>query len=764
MGAEMNLTIRHRLYLSFGVLSLLFLITGLFGVYMIGVQGSALNQVVGDYKALGDATNRTRRLIASARGIEREFINSQRPELKKTMDRTLDRLVATARQADGLAKKVGLAGAGTEVETILRAIVNYRKSFDQVVKLSMAQGNKDVGIRGKLRKLAHHMEGDIKKSGSAELLAWYLYVRRHEKDFILRHDPKYIKRARDKGARLIAAAGKVQAAADLKAKIAAGAKDYVEYFAKLANNILAIKALMPRLVKAEHVVESAVGRLNLSVKKVVAASIQRAESMESLATWLLLAAVVMALLLGGLLAWLVVRLITRPIDQLVEASQAVAGGDLTREITVVRRDELGKLADSMRQMVAGLGEAISDARQKVEHLDNLPAPIMTVAPDYTITYINPAGARAVNQAVADVTGRKCYDLFRTDHCQTPECRSSQAMATGETRSGETSARPAGREMSIMYTATSIKGRGGKVVGALEYITDLSELKAQQANLHQVADEVTRLAEQLASASAQVSASTEQMSSSSEEQSTQAGNVATTTEEMSATIAQSAQNARLSADQAGNAGEIARQGGETVEQTVEMINQINVDTAQVGRMIQELAAKAVDINRIVEVIEDIADQTNLLALNAAIEAARAGEAGRGFAVVADEVRKLAEKTMAATKEVSVTVTGIQTASDDAVQRMEQSMSNVEQGVQLASRAGEMLDKIVNATNQVAEMVSQIATATEQQNAASDEINRNVEGIASSAKENAFAVAESARTAEDLSAMATRLSETVARFNN
>ena len=163
-----------------------------------------------------------------------------------------------------------------------------------------------------------------------------------------------------------------------------------------------------------------------------------------------------------------------------------------------------------------------------------------------------------------------------------------------------------------------------------------------------------------------------------------------------------------------------------------------------------------------VIDDIADQTNLLALNAAIEAARAGEQGRGFAVVADEVRKLAERTGKATGEITDMIKGIQSETDEAVRSMESGLQQVESGRELADKAGTSLTEIVAVAQQVVAQIQQIAQASEEQSSAAEQISKNIEHIASVTKETATGAEQSAAAAEELNRQAEGLKQMVGRF--
>jgi methyl-accepting chemotaxis protein len=184
--------------------------------------------------------------------------------------------------------------------------------------------------------------------------------------------------------------------------------------------------------------------------------------------------------------------------------------------------------------------------------------------------------------------------------------------------------------------------------------------------------------------------------------------------------------------------------------------------ELQQVVGGLSRNSEKIGNIVGVIDDVADQTNLLALNAAIEAARAGEQGRGFAVVADEVRKLAERTTASTKEIASMVKNIQEDTGKAVGSMEVSAKEVSSGVTLANQAGSSLQEIVHEAKGVQEMVQQIATAAEEQSAAAEEISSNVESIASVSKQNAAASEQTSAASQEISRLTDDLQSLVGKF--
>jgi len=201
----------------------------------------------------------------------------------------------------------------------------------------------------------------------------------------------------------------------------------------------------------------------------------------------------------------------------------------------------------------------------------------------------------------------------------------------------------------------------------------------------------------------------------------------------------------------------------VEDTVAGMKKIALVVKQSAETVQELGRSSDQIGEIIGVIDDIADQTNLLALNAAIEAARAGEQGRGFAVVADEVRKLAERTTKATKEIAGMIKKIQLDTKGAVSSMEEGTKQVDEGIKMADKAGASLHEIVGISQRVTDKVSQIAAASEQQSSASEQISKNVEAISSVTSETAAGVQQVARAAEDLNRLTENLQQLLAKFN-
>ncbi len=282
------------------------------------------------------------------------------------------------------------------------------------------------------------------------------------------------------------------------------------------------------------------------------------------------------------------------------------------------------------------------------------------------------------------------------------------------------------------------------------------------NLKTVVKQLSGSSTEVASAATEISASAEQVSKNAQSQEMQISQITAAVEEMAATIVESSQNASEATSGAQSASDTASTGGQIVSETIEGMNRIANVVQESSTNIHKLAESAEQIGEIISVIDDIADQTNLLALNAAIEAARAGEQGRGFAVVADEVRKLAERTGKATGEITDMIKGIQKGTEEAVTSMDQGNQEVNSGRELADKAGDSLTEVVNKSQDVMNMIMQIATATEEQSAAAEEISKNVEMVSTATRESATGAEQAATAATQLSHNAEELQSIVGQF--
>ncbi len=291
---------------------------------------------------------------------------------------------------------------------------------------------------------------------------------------------------------------------------------------------------------------------------------------------------------------------------------------------------------------------------------------------------------------------------------------------------------------------------------------LSAIKTMDEKLKSVLAETKSAADNLASASQELSASSEQMSRGMTEQSTRASQIAASSEEMSQTVVDIAKNSSNMASSAVETTRIAKDGEEIVSRSVQEVKAIADTVNESAKLMSDLGDRSRQIGDIIDVIKDIADQTNLLALNAAIEAARAGEQGRGFAVVADEVRKLAERTSKATAEIGGMIGAIQNEVERAVENMDSGTKRVEIGVEFSTKAGSALHSIVSSVEGLQSMVQQIASATEEMSTTSEQISGDIDMIASVSKETSSSSGQIAKSAADLARLSSGLQRVVAQF--
>lgn len=284
----------------------------------------------------------------------------------------------------------------------------------------------------------------------------------------------------------------------------------------------------------------------------------------------------------------------------------------------------------------------------------------------------------------------------------------------------------------------------------------------QDNLRGLIEEVVAAVTQLGAAIDEVSAVSEQSAKGIQSQQQEISLVATAMTQMKATVADVAGNTEHTSESASAANTLARKGNQDVQRSLVAITRVAEEIEQAGTLVAELERESAQINVVVDVIRSIADQTNLLALNAAIEAARAGEQGRGFAVVADEVRTLAGRTQASTGEIVAIIETLQSRANQAKEVTGLSCDMIRQCVTQSEQTGTGIQQIEEAVAQIADMAIQIASACGEQDAVSDELGRNVERINESANEVAQGADHTARACLELSQLAVGLKQTIGRF--
>ena len=491
---------------------------------------------------------------------------------------------------------------------------------------------------------------------------------------------------------------------------------------------------------------------------------------------------------GALLAALVILGILRVLGELGQFARAIASGDFKYQVKIHEKGEVGQMVEAMRQISNALNE-IQAEYKKLEHqielgeldaqgnparfsgdfstlvqgtnaildrfrvvLESIPSPVVVLNHDLKANYLNTSARELAGN---DYKGKTCSQLFSRDDFGTDSCALGRAIESKRTVSAETRAHPHGKDMDVAYTAIPMYDNQGNLTSVLQLITDLTHIKQTQRTIMNVASQASSISNRVAAASEQLSAQVEQVSRGAEMQRTRMESTASAMTEMNSTVLEVARNAGQASEQTELTRGKAMGGSSLVNQVMESIHAVNKVASAMQTNMQELGTQAESIGGVMNVISDIADQTNLLALNAAIEAARAGEAGRGFAVVADEVRKLAEKTMQATTEVGSNITAIQSSAKMNMEAMAEAFRAVTEATGLANSSGTALVEIVDLASGNSAVVTSIATAAEEQSATSEEISRAITEVNQIVGETTEGMIQASSAVQELSQMAQEL---------
>ena len=288
------------------------------------------------------------------------------------------------------------------------------------------------------------------------------------------------------------------------------------------------------------------------------------------------------------------------------------------------------------------------------------------------------------------------------------------------------------------------------------------LNSMLDNFTQVLERASKAASDVSTSANEIMVASEQMASGATQQDQEITNTSSAVEELTVSMKQVSNNAEASAEAARRALEAAEQGNRSVRDTLEGMQRIRASVQATAKKIKSLGDRSLEISEIINVINDITEQTNLLALNAAIEAARAGEAGRGFAVVADEVRKLAEHSRSATKDIAALIKAIQAETSEAVVVMEEGTKEVEVGARLADQAGKALEAISTVVRQSAELVQEISLASKQQVRGTEGVANAMQIISNITRQTSQGARQTTRTVDHMVKLSEQLNEVLSQF--